>query len=118
MADTHVAGHSELVRGDDDSALLTRFITKHCASCHDTDTKQNGLDLTTLPRQFGDPKISRHWINALDQVKRGNMPPQDADQPTPENRIEFLTTLIGFCFGQVGRTRQKKVESASVGSIG
>ena len=54
------------------------FIQRHCADCHDSTTKEAGLDLTKLPFEPEDKLNLAIWVRVHDRVGSGEMPPKTA----------------------------------------
>jgi cytochrome c553 len=71
------------------------FIAKHCAECHDGDTKTGGLDLTALDWKPDDPKNFDQWVKVFDKVDKHEMPPPKEKQPEPAARDAFLKLIRG-----------------------
>jgi hypothetical protein len=59
-----------------DGAQFREFLDTHCVRCHDSGTKKGGLDLTSLPQQFADPKVWARWVKVHDRIESGEMPPK------------------------------------------
>jgi hypothetical protein len=71
------------------------LLDRYCLGCHDRDTSEGGLDLETLTA-VGHHSDSTHiWELVFDRVTRGEMPPADAEQPSPDERAAFLSHLEG-----------------------
>ncbi|MCG8586043.1 MAG: DUF1592 domain-containing protein [Pirellulales bacterium] len=75
------------------SSLAKAFLKKHCQDCHDPETKEGGLDLSALSPKLASTESLRRWTQIYDRVDAGEMPPQDADQPSASARAEFLQSL-------------------------
>lgn len=57
------------------------FLEKHCVRCHGP-KKQNGdLRLDDLKRDFGSNAIAGQWIEVMDNLNLGEMPPEDEPRP-------------------------------------
>src|SRR4051812_11343521 len=69
------------------------FFARHCAECHDSSTKEGGLDLAALSRDVSDAETLRRWVRVYDRVDGGEMPPKDAPQPDLAARRAFLESL-------------------------
>ncbi len=70
------------------------LLTEYCRECHSTETREGELDLErfrTLALVRLEPTI---WQRVAEQLDSGEMPPQDARQPTAEERRE-LRTWVG-----------------------
>jgi hypothetical protein len=74
-------------------AVASKFIDKHCASCHDEFEKEAGLDLTNLRFDPADPINFALWVKIHDRVEAGEMPPKRMDRPAAANLAAFLKTL-------------------------
>ena len=69
------------------------FFKQYCSDCHDAATKERGLDLTALSRDWSDSEALRRWVRIYDRVSEGEMPPQDAAQPNAAAKQAFLSAL-------------------------
>jgi hypothetical protein len=61
---------------------INTFIQSHCADCHDSSTKEAGLDLTSLAFNPEDKNNFALWVRVHDRAKAGEMPPKS--QPRPD----------------------------------
>jgi hypothetical protein len=68
------------------------FVKQYCAECHG-DRPKAGLNLKVAVRKPGDPAFSRKWMECIANVNAHDMPPNDADQPTEDERQRFLDSL-------------------------
>ena len=59
------------------------FFAKHCTSCHDGDLSEGELRLDNLAANFSDREPSGHWVEVLDRINLGEMPPEDEPRPDP-----------------------------------
>ena len=57
------------------------FIQHHCADCHDSATKEAGLDLTAIPFDAEDKANFSLWVRVHDRAKAGEMPPKYINGP-------------------------------------
>jgi mono/diheme cytochrome c family protein len=70
-------------RGKLDRATVHSFVTQHCTSCHDSDTKKSGLDLDALSTE--DPATHpADWEKVVRKLAARQMPP--AGKPRPDER--------------------------------
>src|SRR6056297_2485045 len=69
------------------------LLTKHCADCHANGSEEGGLDLDKLGNVLSDVATFARWERLYDRVRTGEMPPEDADQPTNNDRQKFLRLL-------------------------
>lgn len=58
------------------------FFKTHCYRCHGPDKEKGDLRLDTLPVDFGDIESLGHWIEVMDNINLGEMPPEDEPVPT------------------------------------
>lgn len=72
---------------------IQSFLTKHCADCHANGAEEGGLDLDKLGNDLSDVATFAKWERLYDRVRTGEMPPEDADQPTDADRQKFLRSL-------------------------
>ncbi len=61
------------------------FVATHCMACHDEATRENGVSLESLGNAVTDATAAG-WLEALEQIERGTMPPPEEDQPGKEER--------------------------------
>ena len=92
-----LAGRTSAV-ADDDAKLKSKSVTaaflgKYCIQCHDGDTAEGErtFDSFALPFESVQQLISADEI--IDQVTLKSMPPEDADQPTDDERLAVVTEL-------------------------
>lgn len=70
-----------------------KFVKEYCVECHGNRRSKAGLNLEVAVRNPGDPAFARKWMEAIANVNAHDMPPDDADQPTDEERVRFLDAL-------------------------
>ena len=58
------------------------FMKAHCYSCHGPDRQKGKLRLDTLPVDFSDSSAASKWLEVVDNINLGEMPPDD--EPTPD----------------------------------
>lgn len=61
---------------------VTALIRKHCVSCHGPDEQESNLRLDTLAADFGNSQTAATWVEVMDKLNLGEMPPKDSSQPT------------------------------------
>ena len=71
---------------------VEKFVAKYCFECHG-DRPKAGLNLRVAVKKPGDPAFSRKWMECIANVNAHDMPPDDADQPTDDERQHFLDAL-------------------------
>jgi hypothetical protein len=92
------------------------FVEKHCAECHDGETKKAGLDLTALQYDPEDKANFGIWVKVHDRVKAGEMPPPKKKRPEPAALDTFvkglaaaLTTSERAIIARDGRSMQRRL---------
>jgi hypothetical protein len=78
-------------RGMDEAVNLRPFLEAHCITCHDSDTKKGGLDLT-VAADWSQPEQMARWVRVHDRVAKGEMPPGQRKPDAAETK-QFLGEL-------------------------
>ena len=85
---------SSIVYGEDELAdEVLPTLKKHCLQCHSgDDDAESEVDLSTLSRQslIGNARLIQQLVDVLD---KNEMPPEDAAQPTEEQRATATREL-------------------------
>lgn len=71
-------------------STIASFLERHCVSCHEGKQAEGGLDLRAAGDDLSDPAVEKRWVRIFDRVQDREMPPADADQPTPADTQAFL----------------------------
>jgi len=83
-----------LARADDFAAKTKPILEKHCIACHGEKKQKGGItlhDLNSIDDAFKKHKLLE---NVIDQVKHGDMPPDDEDVlPTDAERQQLIDVL-------------------------
>jgi len=61
------------------------FLKKHCVDCHGPDSQEGNLRLDDLPPAMTNVDAAGHWIEVMDQLNLGQMPPEYQPRPDPHN---------------------------------
>ncbi len=70
------------------------YLEAHCLDCHDSATKKGGLDLETLPLQFGLVEQSNVWAHVHERIAAGEMPPRSrSERPSQKENAAVLKLL-------------------------
>ena len=72
---------------------VEKFAAKYCFECHGNRRSKAGLNFEIAIRKPGDPAFSRKWMDSIANVQAHDMPPDDADQPSDDERQRFLDAL-------------------------
>jgi len=71
----------------------TRFLEKHCLSCHGEDEQKGGLRLDTTPFEPSTVENQRIWEQVFLRVSDAEMPPKKKTRPPEAEQRVFLKTL-------------------------
>jgi len=66
---------------------------KYCLDCHDGLTEKGGMNLEDLSFRIDTIEAAEGWQKVLNTLNSGEMPPEDKDQLTDEEKTEFLSDL-------------------------
>ncbi|MFT5471228.1 MAG: mono/diheme cytochrome c family protein, partial [Verrucomicrobiales bacterium] len=58
------------------------FIEEHCVRCHGPEKQKGKLRLDDLAADFLDSEAARNWVEVMDNINLGEMPPED--EPIPD----------------------------------
>ena len=72
---------------------VAALVKKHCVDCHSGDKPEAGLNLAALKFDTAEPRVFATWVRIHDQLASGEMPPADAEQPSPDERRMAVGTL-------------------------
>lgn len=72
-----------------DETIPAAYLREYCLDCHDSETAEGEVNLET----FGRESSLRQLFDVYDQTVLEYMPPEDAEQPTPEKRSQFIQQL-------------------------
>ena len=72
---------------------VAALVEKHCIDCHSGKKPAAGLDLAQFQFDLSDPRAFSTWVRVHDRVEAGEMPPSDADQPSPDERRAAVGAL-------------------------
>lgn len=92
-ADKSGADETDESAGRADHAVVANFLSNYCLQCHDSGSAEGERDFETfqLPLESASQLIDADEI--IDQLTLGQMPPEDAPQPTDEERLAVLAAL-------------------------
>ena len=76
------------------------FLKTYCVQCHNAKKASAELDLTRYPSAAAILADFRQWEHVVAFVKKEEMPPAKAKQPTVEERAEILKTLEKMLLGE------------------
>ena len=76
----------------EETPTIAAFLKAHCTKCHNAEKKKGGINFL----KFTDFRLenAKHWQEALDNLQRGDMPPEKSIQPSIANRKVFVTQVL------------------------
>ena len=75
------------------------FVKTYCLNCHGNRKSKGGVNFESALKYPGNPGFSKHWKQALTNVKTHDMPPDDVEkQPTDEERKMFVDWMAKLKF--------------------
>ena len=98
------------------------LLQKHCFKCHG-DRKQKGdMQLNVLDPQMGTRADAEGWHAALDVINAGEMPPEDEEQFSDEERrkvVAWLTESLAAAADKAERLdREEQKRDAQIAEVG
>jgi hypothetical protein len=82
----------------------TAFIKSHCVTCHDKDTHEGNLDLTSLEFNLANAENFARWLKIHDRIESGEMPPAKSDRPKAAD-IAATVKSLGHLLREAERAR-------------
>jgi len=61
------------------------YFEQHCVRCHGAKKQEGKLRLDNLVANFTAAESARHWIEVMDRINLGEMPPEGEPRPAAEN---------------------------------
>ena len=87
-------------------SALNTLLQNSCIDCHDKNT-ETGLDLTSIDRNFQNPRTFHTWIKIVDRISSGEMPPASEPRPDSQTQADALRFLNGKLI-EVNHQEQQK----------
>ena len=72
------------------------FLEKHCVSCHGKDKQKGDFTLHEFRDDLSVLRARKRWRDVVEQVRSGDMPPDDKPQPSAEEKKRFLESVAGI----------------------
>ncbi|MBP85380.1 MAG: hypothetical protein CMJ64_01475 [Planctomycetaceae bacterium] len=69
------------------------YVRKYCVECHTGKEAKGELDLTRYANASDVAASSRRWNSIAEFIRNGEMPPEDAKQPTIDERNSVVATV-------------------------
>jgi len=82
---------------DREFAAKTRpLMARYCLGCHSTEKKEGELDLERFARLSDLQRTPSAWLKVAEMLDNGEMPPEDAKQPSADERKELRRFIDRF----------------------
>ena len=88
------------------ASTVAPFVKEHCVHCHGPDKQKGKFRIDTLPVDFSDSSAAEKWLEVVDNINLGEMPPDD--EPPPE--AKQLTTVAKWIADEL-RNAQRSAQS-------
>ena len=75
--------------------LPRTFLEQYCYKCHGPDKQKARRRFDTLPVTIRDFRQQEQWQEIVDQLNLGEMPPEEAKQPSQTERLAAIKTMTG-----------------------
>ncbi|MEW4489528.1 DUF1592 domain-containing protein [Thalassoglobus sp. JC818] len=75
---------------------INKFLTEHCAGCHEGEYSEANFDITALQADTSDSKNLERWVRIYDRVEQGEMPPEEGSDLSDSEREAFGEKLSGW----------------------
>ncbi len=101
-----IAGADLTVRADEPAnfnQVIGPFLTKHCVQCHGATKPKGDISLHLFKDEASMIKGRRTWVNVLDQIRTGSMPPKGRPRPDAKE-VEALIRAVNDTFDRFDRT--------------
>lgn len=77
----------------ENGAITDAFLKTYCVKCHNTEKHKGDVRLDQLTLRVTSEN-QEQWKDVIHNLQRGDMPPEDARQPTDTERQTFLAEVI------------------------
>ncbi|MDA1054010.1 MAG: DUF1592 domain-containing protein [Planctomycetota bacterium] len=84
---------AEIDSTDAYTAGVLPFVQKYCVECHTGEKAKGELDLTRFAKSSDVAASFRRWNNVIEFIRGGEMPPEDAEQPTIDESEAFVSNI-------------------------
>lgn len=76
-------------------ASLEPFLKKYCVGCHGPKRQEGQVRFDSVAWEITTNDVAQRWQDVLDQLNGGDMPPEDANQPSNDELAKALDVLTG-----------------------
>lgn len=75
------------------SRSVQPVLTKYCVRCHGEEKQSGDFRVDTLTADFDFAEQAAHWVEVMDNLNLGEMPPEDEPKPSPD-KLRSVTRWI------------------------
>jgi hypothetical protein len=79
------------------------LLRQYCIKCHGPDRQEGELRLDTLPADFATPGTASRWVEMMDRLNLGEMPPEDEPQP----KVEAVRQITSWIAGELRHAERR-----------
>lgn len=81
------------------------FLVRHCVDCHGDNKQKGDFRLDTLSRDFGSGKDVALWVEVMDRINSGEMPPENKPQPSADE----IEKVVGWLGAQIRKGKRARM---------
>jgi hypothetical protein len=78
---------------DDFDKTVQPYFADYCNRCHDAKKQKGDLRLDTLSRDFAAGTSTMKWMEIIERINTGEMPPKGERQPKPEDTARVVEAI-------------------------
>jgi len=83
------------------------FFRSHCIDCHGPDAQEGKLRLDQLPPDFSGATAAVKWVEVMDRLNLGEMPPPD--EPRPD--VDEVRSVASWIAGELRRAERESLST-------
>ena len=91
--------------GQEFEGVVRPFFESHCTACHGEKKQKGDLRLDTLARDFVNAAVAGHWMEVMERINSGDMPPKKEPRPKADD-IARVSDQIAARLVEADATRQ------------
>ena len=89
----------------DYAGVVKPFFAKHCISCHGEQKQKGDFRVDNLPADFNSPAAAGHWMEIMDRINSGEMPPVKEPRPKADD-VAHVAEWIASQLSEAEAARQ------------
>ena len=92
LSDTRAEEKASLSRAEEELSTQ-HFLKSHCVKCHGAKNAKGGVRLDQLDKRVSLGFDFETWTSVHEQIREGQMPPEDETQPDNRDRMQVLSWI-------------------------